>query len=134
MRLPWSAASRCRASSAICSGRPPCSSRSWCCSPSFTSRRFGSGAPACAFPCSFPGDFLGGSRRQHCDGLDLEKRALAREGGDPDGGARRPVLIGEIAVAHLAEYRQMLGIHEIIVEFHHVRKFPADRAERGFEV
>ena len=56
------------------------------------------------------------SRRQHGDRLDLEQRALARQAGNRDGGARGPVLIGQIAVAHLAQHRQVLQVDEIVVE------------------
>ena len=75
-----------------------------------------------------------GDRRQHRDRLDLQQRALARQARDRDGRARRPVMVGEIAVAHLAEDRQVLHVDEVIVELHDVVELGPDRGQRVLQV
>ncbi len=73
-------------------------------------------------------------RRQHRDRLDLQQRALARQAGNRDGRAGRPVCVGQVAVAHLAEDRQVLHVGEVIVELDDVLEAGADRRERALEV
>ena len=46
----------------------------------------------------------------------------------------RAVSPSEIAVAHLAQDRQVVDVDEIVVELHHVLEAAADRGERGLQV
>ena len=83
-------------------------------------------------PCD--GGFLVRGCRQHRDRLDLQHCTFAREAGDRNGGAGRPVRICQIAIPHLTENLQVLDIGEIIIELHNVLKLRAYRGERGFEI
>ena len=93
--------------------------RSWCCSMS-PSRRLRSGAWATPFALRFRWH----RDRQHGDRLDLQKRALPSQTGNRDGRARGSLFIGQVAVAHLAEDRQILHVGEVIVELHDVLDRP----------
>src|SRR3954452_12957695 len=126
MLLLWNVASECRASLPTCSGPAPSCCRRWQCLLSFSSRRPDSRTSR--------GRFLACGSRQYSDCLDLQQCALAREAGDCNCGAGRPVGIRKIAVANLAEEGQVLGIYEVVVEFHHVAKLGADRVQSRFEV
>src|SRR5256885_3700745 len=126
MPLLWNVASECRASLRTCSGPALSCCRRWHCLPSFSSRRPDSRASRSCF--------LAGGSRQYGDCLDLQQCALAREAGDCNCGAGRPVGIGKVAVANLAEDRQVLGIYKVVVELHHVLKLRADRVQGRFEV
>src|SRR5262249_19842781 len=59
---------------------------------------------------------------------------VPRQPGDRDGGACRAIVCGKVAVAHLAEGRQVRAVDEIVVEFHDVAKLRADRGERSFQI
>ena len=71
---------------------------------------------------------------QHRNRLDLYQRFLARQAGNRNRRAGRPVLVGQIAVPHVTEDRQVFHIDEIIVELHDVLELPPDGGKRVLQV
>src|SRR5262249_50601999 len=48
--------------------------------------------------------------------------------------AGRPILVGQIAVPHVTEDRQVFHVDQIVVELHDVLKLPPDGGKRVFQV